>query len=307
MNQFIEGLPGIIEKADTTYFDTSGENFDNELLAFFEDYLTVTDNPDALADSRFGVSRDRGNGLYVFTESLAGNNELTAAKGQITGPFTMLTGITDAAKKLGYYDPTIREMMVKGLAAKAAWQVGLLKKLAVPVLLFIDEPALAGLGSSSFVGVSGDDIAQDLGEVIGAIQNAGGLAGVHVCANTDWSLLLSCDLDVLSFDAYGFADRLLTCREQVHAFLERGGILAWGVVPTGEKENIINETTETLTKRLEDGVASLAGEGWSVEKILGRLLVTPSCGTGSLPQDLAKRVLTLTHDVSRAIRTKYSL
>ena len=30
----------------------------------------------------------------------------------------------------------------------------------------------------------------------------GGLVGVHVCANTDWSLVLDSSADIVSFDAY---------------------------------------------------------------------------------------------------------
>jgi hypothetical protein len=114
----------------------------------------------------------------------------------------MLTGISDADMKLGYYDPAFRDIVVKGIAMKAAWQVAYLKEAYdVPVLLFIDEPALAGLGSSSFISISLDDIAQDLAEVIEAIHKNGGMAGVHVCANTDWNILLTSEIYIHRFDA----------------------------------------------------------------------------------------------------------
>ena len=41
MRQFIEGMPGVIDGLDRTYFDTNSENFENELLAFFEENLAV--------------------------------------------------------------------------------------------------------------------------------------------------------------------------------------------------------------------------------------------------------------------------
>ncbi|MDH5299659.1 MAG: hypothetical protein OEV91_11635 [Desulfobulbaceae bacterium] len=305
MRQFIEGLPGIVEGEERTYIDTGSDHFEGDLLAFFEEYLTVCDEPSMLAGSRFAVSEKRAGGLYRLREAVPGKSAVRAVKGQITGPFTLLTGLTDTNKKLGYYDPAFREMAVKGLAAKAAWQVRFLKELGLPVIVFIDEPALAGLGSSSFISLAMADLAQDLGEVITAIQDAGGLAGIHVCANTDWEFLLSLGLDILSFDAYGFFDRLASFKPLVHAFLERDGIIAWGGIPTSEGELIRKECAESLTALWESHADLLASDRWTRPALLGQTLITPSCGTGSLAPDLALRVLELTRDVSRNLRDKY--
>lgn len=307
MRQFIEGLPGIVEGLDHTYFDIHTDHFEGDLLAFFEEFLAATEAPEKLAESRFAVSEARAGGLYRLKELIPGRDDVRAVKGQITGPFTLLTGITDTNKRLGYYDPTIREMAVKGLAAKAAWQVRFLKELGLPVIVFIDEPALAGLGSSSYISISLTDIGQDLTEVISAIQEAGGLAGIHVCANTDWEFLLSLPLDVLSFDAYGFFDRLATSKTLVHAYLERGGTIAWGGIPTSEAEKITGETAASLASLWEAHADLIADHRWDRAAILAQTLITPSCGTGSLSPDLALRVLELTRDVSARLREKYPL
>jgi methionine synthase II (cobalamin-independent) len=304
MSQFIEGFPGVVE-GEKTCIDTGGEQFEEQLLHFFEAYLQESEAPGPLAESAFRVSRERAGGLYLLREECGGKPAVAAVKGQITGPFTLLTGLTDRSQRLGYYDPAIREMAVKGLAMKSAWQVRYLKELGVPVILFIDEPALAGLGSSSFISISLDDIGQDLGEVIGATQQAGGLAGIHVCANTDWNFMLSLPLDILSFDAYSYFDRLVTCREQLLAFLDRGGIIAWGLVPTSEEEHIRRETAESLLRRWEEQAAMLVGGVWDLPALLRQTLITPSCGTGSLAPQLARRVLELTRDLSKFLRAKY--
>ena len=59
LNQFIEGLPGIIEGEERTYFDISTDSFNQEQLAFYEDYLRVTEHPETLLDSRFKTSPER--------------------------------------------------------------------------------------------------------------------------------------------------------------------------------------------------------------------------------------------------------
>jgi hypothetical protein len=188
---------------------------------------------------------------------------------------------------------------------KAAWQVRFLQEAALPVLLFIDEPALAGLGSSAFISIAKDDIAADLAEVVDAVHLAGGLAGVHVCANTDWGLLFGSEIDIISFDAYNFFDRFITCRDEIRSFLDRNGIIAWGIVPTSEEEYINRETPDALVARWEQQAAMLADPPWDEAALLGRTLITPSCGTGSLTMALAHRVLSLTRDVSEALRKKY--
>ena len=307
LNQFIEGLPGIIEEGFQPYFDLNTDSFATEQLSFYEDYLRISENPEEILASRFKISRERAAGLHLLAAKAEEiRSRLTAVKGQVTGPFTMLTGITDADKKLGYYDPNFRDIVVKGLAMKAAWQTAFLKRaFGVPVIMFIDEPALAGLGSSSFISVSVDDIGQDLAEVTGAIHANGGLAGVHVCANTDWNILLTSEIDILSFDAYSFFDRFITCKNLIHDFLGRGGLIAWGIIPTAEPEHVQQETCNSLVSLWQKQAALLSGGTWNAKNLLQQTIITPSCGTGSLSQELARKVLRLTKEVSAELRTKY--
>lgn len=233
------------------------------------------------------------------------NEKSVAVKGQITGPFTLLTGVTDQEQRATYYDPTLREIIHKGLAMKAAWQVQFLKKINDNVILFMDEPALAGLGSSAFISISKESLAEDQTEVITAIKGAGGLAGVHVCANTDWPLLLSLDYDIINFDAYGFFDRFVSYKDEIHAFLKRGGIIAWGIVPTAKEEDVLKESCESLTDLWKKQAGQLCSDGWDYSSILAQSLITPSCGTGSLSSEAAQKVLEMTRDLSAALRQEY--
>ncbi len=249
--QFMEGIPGLEQKEDKIFFNTASETFQTELLEFFEEYLAITEAGKDLLSSRFAVSRDRAPGLYLLREKSATIDKV-ALKGQTTGPFTLLVGLSDQQQRLAYYDDSLREMLVKGVAMKAAWQTLFLKQASETVILFLDEPALAGLGSSSFISIDKDDIAAHLNEVIAAIHQAGGLAGIHVCANTDWNMLLGLDLDIISFDAYGFFDRFVTCKKAVLDFLNRGGIIAWGGIPTSNREAIEKESRESLAALWEE-------------------------------------------------------
>jgi methionine synthase II (cobalamin-independent) len=269
--------------------------------------MKVLDQPDSVLASRFQVSRERAEGLYQFVEVLEEYTSPVAVKGQITGPFTLLTGIKDSQGRAGYYDDTVREMVIKGIALKAAWQTRFLAQHSrgKQVIVFIDEPALAGLGSSAFISVSTAAIQEMVNEVVEAIHGAGGLAGIHVCANTQWDVLLNSQIDILSFDAYSFFDKLAAFTDQVHSYLDRGSLLAWGGIPTGRDQDIARESVQSLTQLWEDQNKKLLRADQDLAALLRQSLISPSCGTGSLKLALAEKVLHLTKGVSETLRARY--
>ena len=131
-----------------------------------------------------------------------------------------------------------------------------------------------------------------------------GLKGVHCCGNTDWSILLNTSLDILSIDAYDYAENLALYPEDVQRFLARGGIIAWGIVPTGNTAE--SETVESLVQRLHAAIQLLVNKGVSEDALLSQGMVTASCGLGSLSVELATRVMDLCSSVSAEMRQRYA-
>ncbi|MCX6357201.1 MAG: hypothetical protein NT045_04895, partial [Candidatus Aureabacteria bacterium] len=130
------------------------------------------------------------------------------------------------------------------------------------------------------------------GEVVTAIHDAGALAGIHCCGNTDWSLLMKTGLDLINFDAYDYFTGMTLYPDALKRFLGRGGIIAMGIVPTSDKA--MGETVESLEAKLGERVAALAGKtGLDSGELWKQCMVTPSCGTGSLSEDLAEQVFRL--------------
>jgi hypothetical protein len=175
------------------------------------------------------------------------------------------------------------------------------------VLIFFDEPALAGVGSSEFTSISNEDICQCLEEVCEAVHLEGGLAGVHICANTDWPLVLESSVDIVSFDAYDYFDRFILYPDQIKKFLECGKILAWGIVPTLKVEQLAKVSVNSLLSLWDKQIYHLESLGIDAQQLTAQSLITPSCGTGSLSIDLAKKVLRLTRGVSQEIRNRHIL
>jgi methionine synthase II (cobalamin-independent) len=303
--QFVPGLPGLIIEKERAYIDTSAGGFGEDLLKFYEDYIAVVEVGSDLSGSRFVLTEDGAGGFFEFTRQLkVVSVPPVAVKGQITGPVTFCTGMNDQNGKAIFYDEQIRDAAVKLLALKARWQVRELSKFGVPVIIFFDEPALAGFGSSAFISITKDEVAKCFNEVIEAVHSEGGLAGIHVCANTDWSLVLGSSADIVSFDAYSFFDRFILYSDHIRKFLESGRILAWGIVPTSKAEDVEKETVDSLVIKWEDKVRELESLGFTRSKILAQSLITPSCGTGSLSLENAKKVLRLTREVSDILRRK---
>ncbi len=304
MVQFLPGIPGTVQAEDRVFVDTSQPTFEEDLLKFYEEYLAVTEGASPLDGTRFALTKDIAGGFFALLDKIKSEDLAPAAlKGQITGPVTLATGPTDQNRRALFYDERLLDVVVKTLAVKARWQVEKLSQWGVPAILFIDEPGLAGFGTSAFISISKNDVARVLSEVIDAIHEAGGLAGVHVCANTDWSLILESAADILSFDAYGFFDRLALYAEPLKSFFDQGRILAWGIVPTSDTNDIDRETASSLTEKWQAQVAHLETLGIDRAKILSQSLISPSCGTGSLSPDHALKVLELTRDVSRTLRS----
>jgi len=303
MAQFTPGLPGICRTDRAVFVNTESATFDSELLQFFEEYMGVIGGEIDLDASRFRLTEDTAKGFFVLLERLAGLPAAPiAVKGQITGPFTLGTGIVDQNKRAIFYDLQMRDALVKLLAMKARWQVRRLSRCAKPVLIFIDEPGLAGFGSSEFTSISHDDVSQCLEEICEAVHGEGGLAGIHVCANTDWSLALESSVDVISFDAYGYFDRFILYPAQIKKFLEADKILAWGIVPTLGAQQIAQETSDSLLKQFREKSKQLEALGTNMQKLISQSLITPSCGIGSLDLASAEKVIKLTQSVSRKIR-----
>lgn len=301
--QFLPGMPGVVIEGEKTFIDKNKPGFGEEILAFYEEYLMVTEGGGNLSDSRFAMTGAEARGFVEMKRRIEGLVEKpVAVKGQITGPITFATGTTDREGRAIFYDDELRDVAVKQLAMKAAWQTHELAVFGKPVIVFFDEPALAGFGSSAFLTITKEAVKDALGEMSRAVHAEGGLAGVHVCANTEWDLLLDSDLDVISFDAYSYFDKFMLYSAKIKAFIERGGILAVGIVPTLPAETIIKENVESLFTMWEQQLNQLENLGISRERILERTLITPSCGTGSLPLDLAVKVLDMTRGLSKKIR-----
>ncbi len=307
--QFSEDLVGV--KLDLPH-EWMGAVVDDETIASIEHfYARYLENDPRL----FAVSRAYAAGLYALHEERAALRDAQWIKGQVTGPISFGLKVVDQNLRPMLYDDALRDVLVKHLARKAQWQENFLsdfvgagsprpaavdgKTPPLPTIIFVDEPSLALIGAS-VVALNRDEVIRDLEEVFAALS---GLKATHCCGNTDWSLLLGTSVDVISFDAYNYAENLALFADDVKRFLDRGGALAWGIVPTVE-EQIAAETVESLVARLDAAIGLLVKKGIDRDLLYERALVTPACGLGTISIPAAERAFALTRGVSERVRAR---
>ncbi len=304
--QFSEGLPGL-RVGSHVWVQNQGEDFEREMLVFYENYLAVTEGREDLDSSLFAISRQAAPGLYRLIEVLEPLRPVAFVKGQLSGPLSVLTGIQDSESRRAYHDDRVREAMVRLLCLRARWQTRKLRQVGQATLLFVDEPTLGSLGSSSLINISPQAALEDLREILAAVEAEGGWPGVHVCANADWGQLLALkELRVLSFDAYSYFERVALFKQEVMAFLDRGGVLAWGIVPT-RGEELVKTTAKILAEQWIQKATWLEAGRAGLGRILESSFITPACGLGSVEPKQAELAMDLTVQVSQRLRKEFGV
>jgi len=295
--QYSAPLPALVvdDAAEKIYFDTK-DDITLALTPFYEAYL-------AEDMEAFALPQENAQGFYNMLEVLK-NTPGEWAKGQVTGPISFGLTVTDQDLRASLYNELLADVIVKNSAMSARWQIRRLKEVRPNIILFIDEPYMASFGSA-FISLSRETVVQMLDEVFDAIHAEGALAGVHCCANTDWSVLLKTQVDILNLDAYGYLDNLALYPQELTDFLARGGRIAWGSIPN--QEDIWSATPVEIAERLRSGIRSLitraSAKGLAIdESLLSDGFLTPSCGLGSTDEGLADRVLEILKETAHELR-----
>lgn len=175
-----------------------------------------------------------------------------SAKAQLAGPATVMA-FSDR-----------RAGVVEHLAAKAAAITRALISAKVSPIVFLDEPGL-GLGP---LPVSA------LEAVRRAASEAGAIVGVHCCGQTRWGELLALGFEVISLDARLSLDALLDDRRAWLRFVEGGGTLCLGIIPTNAGATYdVNELCDSVE-------ASLRSTTPNFQRVLSRMMLSPACGLG---------------------------
>ncbi len=240
-----------------------------------------------------------GGGGFAHDPSFAGDRALVAAmqgatgfaKFQLTGPVTFAV----ALHALGL-DPD-RAVAVAGAVVRARatalldWLGDVLP--AVRPVVFVDEPAMVGLLQPGFP--CDAETALDLCSSVLATLEGRAITGIHCCGEADWRLLLQAGPQILSLPLGAAVEQ---AAGTLSGYLERGGWLAWGAVPT---DGPLGTTVERQWRKLSATWCNLVQEGCDPVRLRTQAMITPVCGlaTHGIPQ--AEHVLELTVELAQRL------
>ncbi len=296
-----------IGKGETLLFCNGRNDWLQKMERFYSLYLDCdpegVQKDDSL--SNFAFPREAASGFYKFLEEKWGklSRKPLFLKGQLSGPLTVGLQVNAENNVPAFYRDDLRDIITKTLVLNARYQVRLLKKFSLPVVIFIDEPQLLSFGQSAYVALSREQISKSIGEVVSAINAEGAYAGVHCCSGIDWSVIFELPLQIVSFDAYDYFESLLVYSEAIDVFLRNGGCLAWGLVPTSEA--IEKENALSLKERFFEGIARLARRGVNPELLSRQYLLTPSCGAGTLSVAECEKAYRITSELQKLLSAAF--
>jgi len=227
-----------------------------------------------------------------------------AIRGQLEGPISFGLNVLDQDKRPILFDDTIRPFMFEFMSRRINIQLERLKKMNPNAFMFVDEPGLQYL----FSALSGYDSARARDDMALFFEETDRPCGVHLCGNPDWDFLLGLDLDILSLDIYLNGEIFSSYSSAIKQFLDRGGIIAWGIVPTNV-EPFEAENLETLEARLTGLWEFLDDRGIDRDFLISRSLLSPAtcCLVNPDGEKTVEKAFGVVQVLSERLREKYRI
>jgi hypothetical protein len=258
--QASEHFPGILLDMENRTLRFSMDKFVLEL----DELMAHYDEPEY-----FDISETYSAVYHRFLQmDLSGR---PAIRGQLEGPISFGLNVHDQDDRPIIFNETVRPFLLECMAKRVNVQLSRLEKLNPNAFMFLDEPGLQFI-FSALSGYGNIAAKVDMEAFFSMIDRP---RGVHLCGNPDWDFLLGLDLDVLSLDMYSNGEVFVSYASSIRRFLDRGGVLIWGIVPTNY-EPFAQEDIGSLEKRLTTLWDALDAKGIDREFLLSRSMLSPA-------------------------------
>ncbi len=291
--QAAEHFPGILLDMENRTLRFSMEKF----IIEFEETMAHFDEPEY-----FDISKEYSVVYHRFLEMDL--SDRPAIRGQLEGPVSFGFNILDQDKRPILFEDTVRSFMLEFMSKRINVQLERLKQMNSNAFMFVDEPGLQFL-FSALSGYDSTKAKSDMEDFFAMIQRP---RGIHLCGNPDWDFLLNLDLDILSLDTYQNGEIFASYSKSIKKFLDRGGIIVWGVVPTNF-EPFETENINTLEARLTEVWDFLIDKGIDREFLISRSLISPAtcCLVNPDGEKTVEKAFKVVTELSQRLRDKYGL
>lgn len=291
--QASEHFPGIVLNMREQTLAFSLDKF----IAEFEETLAHFEDP-----AYFDISHTYSAVYHRFLAmDLA---DRPAIRGQLEGPISFGLNVLDQNRRPILFDDSVRPFLFEFMARRINVQLQRMKVLNPNAFMFVDEPGLQFL----FSALSGYDALaakKDMDYFFSMVDRP---RGIHLCGNPDWDFLLDLDMEVLSLDVFTNGEIFSNYASGIKRFLERGGRLVWGMVPTNF-EPFGQENIDSLENRLVGLWQVLTRKGIDRDFMLSRSLLSPAtcCLVNPDGAQTVDRAFGRVRDLSRRLREQFRL
>jgi hypothetical protein len=234
-------------------------------------------------------------GFGAFQEALSSGlfSSAVAIKGQIEGPITLSAYLFHKGRPF-LSDPALFAAVAFHVSQIIGWQIDRLKSAGLPVLLFVDEPALCLPAPAN--AVTEEQRLNALAATLEDARSRGAYAGLHCCAARPFERMCRVNPDIISFDAHEGLDSFFADWRALD-FVQQGGTVAYGIVPTRPGLNAV-DSASIFIRWLK--AASLAGDP---QKFAQRAMITATCGLGLLDTSSVAESFGVANSISKLIRS----
>jgi len=259
--QFSQHFPGIIVDEENSRLNFETSRFEKEL----EDYSLKMEDTEA-----FTLSEKYSVVYHRFLEEKL--SEYSAIRGQLIGPVSFGFKVVDENKRPIIYNDNVKTILFDFIMRKINVQYRELREKNENAFVWLDEPGLSWV----FSGLSGYSDVQAAKDYRSFLTGLESIRALHLCANVNLSYLLEIGVDLLSFDAYQMQLMPKGYAASVSRFINNGGIICWGIVPT-DSDNLNLHTPQSLTDLLIEYWQVISDNtGLSLKTIAGQALLAPA-------------------------------
>ncbi|MEJ2586012.1 MAG: hypothetical protein P8165_00200 [Deltaproteobacteria bacterium] len=298
IKHMLEGIPCLVfdrEKRRVLLDPSPGR--EAEMVAFYDRY-------EAGDLDYFATTSDTAPWFFALLDRLKAQapKELKWVGFQTAGPVLLADVIKQPDGNPCFHDETLRDILIKASSMKSRWLEKRIKQdlPGVEVIAGLPETTLI-----NFTSAGGGGTREAIIDAIDrGFEGLTCLKWIHCCANIDWTLLTDSQADVINFDAYQHADKIALYHKEFKAFLEHGGMLAWGIVPVTD-ELIAEESVRGLVEKLERGIGLLVRQGIDEEMIASSSWLMPCCDTVLMTPENSDRAFKMTREISQLMKAKY--
>lgn len=309
--QVSQNFPGIAVDFDKERLVFNTARFEQEL----DEYFMKMDCPET-----FALTKEYSTVFHGFLSKEL--QDYKAIRGQVIGPVSFGFKVLDERLKPIIYNDEARAVLFDFIQKKANVQYQELKKRNSNAFVWLDEPGL-GYTFSGLSGYNEQQAKEDYHDFLGGLESPKGL---HLCADVNLPYLLELGVEILSFDAYQIEFMPKEYASSVAEFLQSGGVISWGIIPT-ESTTLATQTPETLATILSDYWEVIAqNTSLSLNQIAEQALLAPArcclkdtavdnaategaekCQVSSIEEKLAEKAFAFLPELSQILRDKYDL